>query len=154
MVVRVGVRHAPVQVVVARGPIHGLFALVAVALAITAAHLSATVVVRDDVVALIGGIVTGADPGNRRRCRAGGAGVRGAAAAGAKKSVDGAVLPIVAAIRIIRCRFFLSLLSRGRPGRLRAQSTVDGQQRNERRTREYFSERGAHSAAAHRPFLS
>src|SRR5258708_23190924 len=101
MVVRVGVRHAPVQIVVARGPIHGLFALVAVALAITAAHLSATVVVRDDVVALIGGIVAGADPGNPRPRRAGGGGVRGGAPAGAKKTPDGARLPIVAALSII-----------------------------------------------------
>src|SRR5882762_7930667 len=105
MVVRVGIRHAPVQIVVARGPIHGLFALVAVALAITAAHLSATVVARADVVALIGAIVAGGDPGERRRWRAGGAGVRGGGAAGAGKSVDGAVLPIVAAIRISRGRF-------------------------------------------------
>jgi len=57
-----------------------------------AAHLSATVVVRDDVVALIVGLWQGADPGNRRRRGAGGAGVRGAAAAGTQKSVDGAVL--------------------------------------------------------------
>src|SRR5260370_17021025 len=93
MVVRVGVRHAPVQIVVARGPIHGLFALVAVALAITAAHLSATIVVRDDVVALIGGIVAGADPGNRGGRPAGGAGGLGAPPAGAKKSPPSPQLP-------------------------------------------------------------
>src|SRR5258708_15606769 len=104
MVVRVGVRHAPVQIVVAGGPIHGLFALVAVALAITAAHLSATVVVRDDVVALIGGIVAGAGPGKRRPPRGRGAGGRGAPAARATKPHDGAGPPIAPTIRSHRSR--------------------------------------------------
>src|SRR5258708_9889998 len=94
MVVRVGVRQAPVQIVVARGPIHGLFALVAVALAITAAHLSATIVVRDDVVALIGGIVAGARPREWRRGPARGGGGPGGAAAGGKKTLGGAGLSI------------------------------------------------------------
>src|SRR5260370_23980902 len=98
MVVRVGVRHAPVQIVVARGPIHGLFALVAVALAITAAHLSTTVVVRDDVVALIGGIVAGGAPRNRRRGPARGGGGSGGAAARGKKNLAWAAPPIIAGI--------------------------------------------------------
>jgi len=61
--------------------------------------------------------------------------------AGAKKSVDGAVLPIVAAIRIIRCGFASALLPAAGSAACARKGTVDGQQRNERRTREYFSER-------------
>src|SRR5260370_30177143 len=110
MVVRVGVRHAPVQIVVARGPIHGLFALVEVALAITAAHLSATVVVRDDVVALIGGVVGGGRSRKRRRGPPRGGGSSGAPPARAKKNLPGGGIPIGSTVLVITCPLFLLLL--------------------------------------------
>src|SRR5207244_3348747 len=102
VVVRVRIRHAPVHVVVAREAVHRLLALVAVAFAVAAARLAAAIVVRDDVIAAIGGIVARADPGDRRGRRAGRAGVCSAAATGAQKSVDRTVLPILAALRVGR----------------------------------------------------
>src|SRR5256884_2953927 len=66
VVVGVGVGHAPVEVVVARRPVHRLLALVTVALAVAAAGFPATVVVGDDVIAAIAGVVAGAGPGGGR----------------------------------------------------------------------------------------
>jgi len=64
VIVRVGVRHAPVEVVVARRPVYRLLALVTIALAVAAAGLPATVVVGDDVIAAVAGVVARADPGD------------------------------------------------------------------------------------------
>src|SRR5205823_9667491 len=98
VIVRVGVGHAPVEVVVARRPVHRLLALVTVALAVAAAGFPATVVVGDDVVAAVAGVVARADPGDGRGGGARWTGAGGAAAAGAQEAVDGAVLPVVAAL--------------------------------------------------------
>src|SRR6202035_447681 len=98
VIVRVGVGHAPVEVVVARRPVRGLLALVAVALAVAAAGLPATVVVGNDVVAAVAGVVAGADPGDGRGRGARRTGAGGATAARAQKTIDGAVLPVLTAL--------------------------------------------------------
>src|SRR5256885_16982309 len=98
VIVRVGVGHAPVEVVVTRRPVHRLLALVTVALAVAAAGFPATVVVGDDVVAAVGGGVARADPGDGRGGGARWTGAGSAAAAGAQEAVDGAVLPVAPGI--------------------------------------------------------
>src|SRR5207248_1421899 len=101
VIVGVGVGHAPVEVVVARRPVHRFLALIAVALAVAAAGFPAAIVVREDVIAAVGGVVTGADPGDRRDRGARRAGAGAAAAACAEKPVDGAVLPVLAVLGAI-----------------------------------------------------
>src|SRR4029077_8435111 len=143
MVVRVVVGHAPVEVVVARGTVRRLLALVAVALAVAAAGLAATVVVGNDVVAPVAGVVTGPDPGDGRGRRPGGAGGRGAPAAGAQEAVNRAVLPVVAALGAgslgfrIRCQ--------GAP------AAVDWQQWQQRRPGQYLSQAREQAAARGAP---
>src|SRR5207237_9287739 len=91
VVVGVGVGHAPVEVVVARRPVHRLLALVTVALAVAAAGFPATVVVGDDVIAAVAGGVAGGDPGDGRAGGARRTGAGGAAPARAQEASDGAV---------------------------------------------------------------
>src|SRR5256885_5347175 len=95
VIVRVGVGHAPVEVVVTRRPVHRLLALVTVALAVAAAGFPATVVVGDDVIAAVAGVVAGADPGDGRAGGAPRAGAGRGAAARAQEAGGGAVLPVL-----------------------------------------------------------
>src|SRR5262245_49264878 len=71
-----------------------------------AAHvLSATVVVRHDVVLAVERVATGSYPRHRRYFSPRGTGTLRAAAAAAQESVDGAVAPVIAALRIaLGCR--------------------------------------------------
>src|SRR6185312_11099378 len=60
------------------------------------------VVVRNDVVVAVAGVVAGAHPGHRRGLRARRAALHRAAAATAQEAVDGAVAPVLAGLRIAR----------------------------------------------------
>ena len=66
--------------------------------------LTAAVVVGDDVVLPVAGVVAGAHPGDRRGFGARRTGVRRAAAAAAQEPVDRAVAPVVAALRVAGVR--------------------------------------------------
>ena len=63
---------------------------------------AAAIVVRDDVIALIGGIAAGADPGDGRHLGARRAARHAAAVARAQRAVDRAVAPIIALGAIAR----------------------------------------------------
>src|SRR6516164_8051796 len=97
----VGVRHAPVEIVVARGPVHRLLTLVTRAVAGAAGALPAAVVIRDDIVAAVAGVMTSAHPGNGRGRRPGRTGGGSAATTGAQEPVNRAILPVIAAFRTI-----------------------------------------------------
>src|SRR5208282_173586 len=58
--------ETPRDLVVGLRPHDGALALVALTTTAPPLHASATIVIRDDVVALIGGIQASADPGDRR----------------------------------------------------------------------------------------
>src|SRR5690606_668180 len=88
--------EAPIDVVVRLWPYHRPVALVAVAEAPPARGFAAAVVVADDVGAVVGRVLAGADPGDRRHFGSRGATARTATAATAQDTVDRAVTPIVA----------------------------------------------------------
>src|SRR5215467_10895613 len=96
VIVDVGIRHAPVEIVVARGPVDRLLTLVPGAVTGAAVALPAAVVVRHDIVAAVGGVMTRPDPGDGRGRRSGWAGGGGAAATGAQEAIDRAILPVLA----------------------------------------------------------
>src|SRR5690242_2053230 len=136
VVVGLGVGHAPVDVVVTREPIHRLLVFITLAETITAAHLSAAVIVGNNVIASVGRIVAGANPGNGRGLCAGRTGRGGPAATGAQKSINGTVLPILAV-----------LLIGARPGRfLRPCRAINRQQRQQRGSGEQLTQRRQQAA--------
>ena len=91
---------APVEVVGTLRPVDRRVALITLADTAPAIALTAAVVVGNDVVLAIGGIAAGADPGDVRLHRARRAAAGRTAAATTEKTVDGAVPPVVAAVRI------------------------------------------------------
>src|SRR6202023_1006741 len=139
VIVRVGVGHAPVEVVVARRPVRRLLALVTVALAVAAAGLPATVVVGEDVIAAVTGVVAGADPGDGRGGSARRTGTGGAAAARAQEAVDGAVLPVLTALGTVGLG--------GGLARPRAAAAIHWQQRQQRGAGQQLSQGGQQAAA-------
>src|SRR6185503_6496038 len=86
--------HAPVDVDVAVGVVERLLALAADAVAAPAEALPAAVVVGDHVLPAVGGVVTGAEPGDRRHLRARRTRAVGAAAARREEAVDPTVPPV------------------------------------------------------------
>src|SRR5207237_8857427 len=97
-----GRTQAPDRVVVALGARQRPLTLHVVAEAPVAGRFPAAVVIGDDVVAVVGGVAAGADPGDRRHLGAGRTGVHGPPAAGAEKAVDRAVAPVIAGVWIAR----------------------------------------------------
>src|SRR5262249_21695032 len=92
--------EAPEEIVVPPGEIDWLLALGPGAAATEAEGLPAAVVVGDDVVLPVARIPAGADPRHRRHLGSRRAGALRAPAARAEEPVDGAVPPVVAALRI------------------------------------------------------
>src|SRR5205807_7490 len=107
----------PVVVVRLEGHIQRLVAFVAVAQTAAALALAAAVVVGNDVVVPIARIVTGPDPRDGRGLGAGRAAVCRPSAAGTQESVDGAVPPVLTALRVAGIR---ASAGRGWSGRLTA----------------------------------
>src|SRR5438874_8677017 len=108
---------APVVVVRLEGHIQRLVVFVAIAQAAAALALTTAVGVGDDVVMPVGRIVTGPDPGDGRGLGAGRAAVCRATAAGTQESVDGAMPPVLTALRVAGIR---ASAGRGWSGRLTA----------------------------------
>src|SRR5262249_55650267 len=81
-----------------------LVVLVAIAEAAPALAFAAAVIVGHDVVMTIRWVVTAPDPGDGRGLGARRAGVRRASAACTQEPVDGAMPPILAALRVARIR--------------------------------------------------
>src|SRR5438045_2541697 len=109
--------RAPIVVIRFVGHIQRLVVFVAIAQAAAALALTTAVVVGDDVVMPVGRIVTGPDPGDGRGLGARRAAVCRATAAGAQESVDGAVPPVLTALRVAGIR---ASVGRGSSGRLTA----------------------------------
>jgi hypothetical protein len=94
--------RAPVVVVRLEGLVERRIAFVPVAQAPTAGTLAATIVVGHHVVASVGWIMTGADPGDGGLLGAGGTRVLRSATAAAQITVNRTMAPVFAARRILR----------------------------------------------------
>jgi len=90
----------PHDLAVPRRANHATVPHVPLALTTAACDTPAAVVVRDDVVAFVGWIVAGTDPGNRRHFGAGRTGSRISSIAGAERAVHSTIAPIVASTGI------------------------------------------------------
>jgi len=117
---------------------HGPVALIVLTGASTPGHSAAAVVVGNDVVALIGGIAAGTDPGDRRHFGAGRTGIDAAAVAGTQRPIDRAIAPIIAlgsvsgilrVSRGLRRRLSGIWIRRGRLGFRAARDRQQGQRR-------------------------
>src|SRR6185312_9880384 len=100
-----GVAGAPIVVIRLARLKQRRVALIAIAETPAAGALAAAVIIGDDIVLAVRGIVAGADPGDRGHVRAGRACRLRSAAAAAKKPVDGAVAPVLAGQGVARIRF-------------------------------------------------
>ena len=96
--------RTPVVVVRFEGHVERLVVLVAIAQTTAALAFAATIVVGDDVVVAVGGIVAGSDPGDGRGFGPRRAALGRASAAGAQESVDGTVSPVLAGLRVTGIR--------------------------------------------------
>src|SRR5206468_1522967 len=76
-------------------------ALVPVAKTAAARRLATAIIVRDDVVLAVNGIVTGANPRDGGHLGSGRAGIFRSAATAAQITVDGAMPPVIATGRVI-----------------------------------------------------
>jgi len=139
-----GISRAPVVIVgLARLKERGV-ALVAIAETSAAAALAATIIIGDDVILAVTGVVTGADPGDGRHVGAGRTRRLRSSATSAQKAVDGAVPPIITGRRIAGVRF--GRIARGRrsgAARHRQQWRRGGAQEKSPEAGEYASPRGA-----------
>lgn len=90
------VAHAPVDVVVDAQAISGPLTLVVIAETAPTGRNAAAVVVTDDIVAIVVGIVASADPGHRGRLGTGRTFCYRTAATGAQKAVQRTITPVFA----------------------------------------------------------
>ena len=95
-----GFSHTPIDVIALARVIDRLVAFVAMAETALARGFSTTVVVRHDIVLIVGRVEAGAYPGNRRHLRTWWTGMGSASAATGNKSVDGTIAPVVAIVDI------------------------------------------------------
>ena len=65
-----------------------------------AGGFTTAVIVRDDIVFVVGRVEAGANPGDRRHLRAWRTGMRGTATATGYKAINGAIAPVVAIVDI------------------------------------------------------
>ena len=92
--------ETPVDVIGYLRPVHRAIALVALAQAIATGRFAAEVVVGNDVARLVDRVLAGTNPGNWRHLSAWRAAVHRATATTTKKTVDRAIAPVLAAIRV------------------------------------------------------
>ena len=95
-----GLSHTPIDIIAFARVIDRLVAFVAMAETALAGGFATAIIVRDDIVFVVGRVEAGANPGDRRHLRTWRTRVRSTAAATGYKAIDGAVTPVVAIVDI------------------------------------------------------
>src|SRR6185437_5660831 len=128
---------APDYVIVRLRAVHGHLVIGTDAAALVADARAAAIPIRHQIRALIGRIDAAADPGRRRRLRAGRTGMHTAAAAGAQVAIDTAIAPVIAGRVVLRLRLAAEI---GTFILIRGARALHGQQREGRRCHQHRAE--------------